>query len=161
MSVNEHNTSSLAQLLQSNSSCVKHVWQKAQQLQLLSQTLHRLLPPSLNNKVSVLNYQAGILKLGISNQSTAVMLRYQLSDLMSQLRQMPQWYDLVTIKPIVILTTVETLFTPQSPAEPLPLSAHVKSLLQSYITATDDDTWRESLLRFLQHHCDGKSLGES
>ena len=153
MSANQPKSHSLAQLLQSNSGNLKHVLQKAQQFQLLSQTLHRLLPAPLNDQVTVLNYQSGILKLGISNQAMAAKLRYQLSDLMSQLRQMPQWYDLVTIKPIVITPTNTTPPTPQAPSEPLPLSGHVKSLLQSYITATDDDAWRESLLRFLKHHC--------
>ncbi len=152
MSANRSQIHSLAHLLQSHSGSLQHVLQKAQQFQLLSQTLHRLLPPPLNDQVSVLNYQAGILKLGISSQAIAAKLRYQLSDLISQLRQMPQWYDLVTIKPIVISSPTHMPSRPKPSAEPLPLSDHVRSLLQDYIVATDNEAWRESLLRFLKHH---------
>ena len=153
MSANQPKSHSLAQLLQSESGGLKHVLQKAQQFQLLSQTLHHLLPSALKDQVLVLNYQSGILKLGISNQATAAKLRFQLSDLISQLRQMPQWYDLITIKPIVIsASSNEALDKPKPTSEPLLLSGHVKTLLQEHIAATDDEAWRESLLRFLKHH---------
>ena len=97
MSAKRPNSHSLAQLLESSPSSLAHVLQKAQQFQQLNHTLQHLLSSQLKKQVTVLSYQAGILKLGINNQAVAAKLRFQLSDLMSQLRQIPQWHGLITI----------------------------------------------------------------
>ena len=133
-------------LLTSGNSILQEITKKSLQLRNLNQLVLPQLEAELRNQCQVANYRERCLYLLVESSLWANKLQYSLPQLKDQLKQLPEFEKLITIK--VIISPPEKTQHPKRP--PLTLSDKNRQVIQQAASAISDPSLKKALQRLAE-----------
>lgn len=124
---------------------LKPLIEQALKIHQVNLALQPLLPEAFRGKVQVATIKSGSVVLDVPNASMLTVLRYQGSDILSQLRQLPGLAGLASVKFRIAPPTVERKIEAPAP-ETKRISEETAALLRSTADKLEDENLKAALL---------------
>ena len=102
MSTKKPHAKPITQALNDSQGALGQIVRAMHQHHELTALLQTQLPPECHGNVRVLTFKEGVLRIGATNQAIAAKLRFMKSDILSTLRQSPQWCGIGSIEVSVL-----------------------------------------------------------
>jgi len=102
MSTKKTRAKTITQALNDGQGALGNIVRAMHQHHELTELLQTQLPPGYHGSVRVLAFREGVLRLGAANQAIAAKLRFMKSDILSTLRQSPEWCGVGSIEVSVL-----------------------------------------------------------
>lgn len=146
-----NNSSSITSLLADQASALCQLSNRARYLATLDRTVRALLPAAIVDHCRVANLRDNVLVLQAEGTVWATKLRYQLPQILTDLRRLPDLKGLDSIR--IRIAPAQTAQNPSPLARPH-LSEHSAELLQQAADATPDPELAAALRRVARHRRD-------
>jgi len=124
-----------------------NIVQKIIQLKNIEQWVKDALAEPLKSACGVLNWEAGVLTLHVTNSALATLLRYQLRELQKTLAVLPIFKMLTTIRYRIAVD----LTPPLESSLPTPPISHAHGAVNACIENLEEGPLREALQRLAKH----------
>lgn len=146
-------TKKLDEIFHSDASMLGKLIHKAQVITDLNRTVQQTLDSNLKDRYQIAGFDNGVLTFLTDNSATATQIRYQVPEILSQLRKEPQWAGLISIQVKVHHNWHEFVKTKQPPPpkpshEIVPQGA--KETLEKLIESLSDDPKNDVIIKSLQ-----------
>lgn len=138
----------ITDLLNQTESTLGALVAKVQSLNTLNHTIKKILKEDLP-PFQISSFDKGILTITVTNASEATYLRYQVPQLMSQLRAFPQWAGLSSIK--IKVQVPQAIYKPVEIEPNQPMSESNIEQIKSLIEMLKADEGTESLVKSLEN----------
>lgn len=142
----------ISDLFQDPMSLLGKLINQAKSLENLNKLFVQLLDPTLIPYCRIGDYQSGVLTLFVKNAAFATQIRYQIPDILSQLRQFPTWAGLCSIQ-VKVATSwpAPPAPTPTAPSTMLKIPEESAELFERLAQSLANEPGAESLVNSLMN----------
>lgn len=137
----------ITDLLNHTDSTLGNLITKVQELHTLNHTIKQILRDDLP-PFQISSFDKGILTITVSNAAEATYLRYQIPQIMSQLRAFPQWAGLSSVK--IKIQLPQAIYKPIVIEPNQPLSQNNIEQIKSLIETLKDEIGTQALVKSLE-----------